>query len=140
MSMMRLHLRCLTLLLLLAVSAGASAAEWSGRGIHPLPSNEACPFGELGVAECNRIALDDGHTRASLDKTGKISLRNTHAYSDEATVADLLVHGMGSTPEGGPVHLSFHLVLSKDGQRWSANSHVHAPVLAKFEEVRIAAY
>lgn len=128
------------LTLLLAAGPSAFAAEWHGRGIHALPSNGSCPFGELGMAECNRIALDDGHTRARLDQAGKISFRNTHDYKDEATVADLLVHGTGTASGEIPVHLSFHLVLSKEGQRWSVNTHVHAPVPGTFEHVEIQGY
>lgn len=137
---MRSYAFALALPLLLAIGSSAHAAEWRGRGIHALPSNGSCPFGELGVTECNRIALDDGHTRAHLDQTGKISFRNTHDYKDEATVADLLVHGRGATSDGVPVHLSFHLVLSKEGQRWSVNTHVHAPVVGNFDQVEIHGY
>jgi hypothetical protein len=131
----------LPFLLLLLAGAGASAAELSGRGIHPLASRAGCPFSQSGTEDCNRIALDDTHTVARLDtEAGTINFHNDRQYRDKAIVADLLVHGTGESAAGARVPLSFHLVLSKDGARWSASHHVHAPVLGKFAHVEIDPY
>jgi hypothetical protein len=133
--------RCAGTLLLASACCFASATEFSGRGIYDIASDSGCPFSPAASSGCNRVALDDGLTRASIDPATKtIKFQNTNTYDDKATVGDLLLQGTGEGRNGKRVPISFHLVLGKDGGEWTTNAHVHAPVKGSFRNVRIDEY
>jgi hypothetical protein len=132
----------LALLIAFAVDS-ATAAEFTGRGIFNFKSDLNCPLSALsgGSDQCNRLALDDADTRATLDPaTHKIAFTNPKNYSSKATVGDVLLQGTGQSEEGKVVPLSYHMVLSKSGDKWSVNGHVHAPVRGKFSDVKMDLY
>ncbi len=132
----------LSLLLAFAVTS-ATAGQFSGRGIFNFKSDLVCPLSALagGTEQCNRLALDDPDTRATLEEgTRKISFTNPKTYSSKTTVGDVLLQGTGRSEAGKMVPLTYHLVLSKKGDKWSVNGHVHAPVRGKFSDVKMDLY
>jgi len=133
---------CLAALLLAGVCATAGAAEFKGRGLFNFESNSGCPFTALApTGECNRIALDDTDTRATLDSSSHtIRFTNTRLYDSKTVVADVLLQGKGQTRGGLRVPLTFHAVLSRTGTKWSINSHAHAPVAGNFTNILIDPY
>lgn len=134
----------LALILLLALAVnGATAGEFAGRGIFNFQSELACPLGALsgGPGQCNRLALDDADTGATLDAAGRtIAFTNPKNYASKTIVGDVLLQGTGRSDEGTLVPLSYHVVLSKKGDKWSVNGHVHAPVRGKFSDVQMDMY
>ena len=121
----------------------AGAADFAGRGVYPFASASGCPLVALtGNAElCNRIALDDADTSASVDPAGQlIHFNNTRSYRKKTVVGDLLLQGAGLDQSGVRVPLSFHLVLSKSGAKWSLSSHTHATRKGNFSAVKIDPY
>lgn len=140
-------LSCLTRaaagLLLAAAAASSNAAEWAGRGVYPFQSSSGCPAhapGDAG-AQCNRVAIDDARTRVTFDRAAQvIRFTNTQPYAHKMIVGDVLLQGSGETAEGQRVPLNFHIVVSKSGDTWSVNRHVHAPVHGRFRRVQIDGY
>ena len=129
-------------LLLAGASATAGAADFTGRGLFSFKSDSGCPFSALApAAECNRIALDDTDTRATLDRASHtIRFTNTRRYGDKTVVADVLLQGTGQARGGQRVPLTFHALLSRNGDQWSISSHAHAPVAGTFTDIRIDPY
>ncbi len=127
-------------LLALMLGAGMAQAEvFSERGVHVFASASGCPLGVL--TDCNRIALDDAHSRVELDRAaGTILFRNTQDYADDAVIGDVLLHGRARAADGRVVPVSLHLLVSKDGQQWSTSVHAHAPVQGDLTEVKLDAY
>lgn len=117
-------------------------AEFQGRGVFPFHAAVPCPFAAPGGDDaCNRVALDDADTRATLDAPAHvIRFSNPRAYAAKAIVADVLLQGSGRGADGRRVPLNFHLVLSKSGTGWSMNSHAHAPVRGEFTDVAVDAW
>ncbi|MWV15906.1 hypothetical protein F3I16_07545 [Pseudomonas sp. L-22-4S-12] len=140
----RLVFPLLAVLLALGLGSGfAQAEEFGGRGVFQFASASGCPLATTAtpLSDCNRIALDDGHTRARLDGAGKtLVLRNGQDYADETVIADVLLHGQARAQNGQVVPVSLHLLISKEGQAWSTSLHAHAPVAGDLREVRIDAY
>ncbi len=132
----------LAALLLAGANTTALASEFTGRGLFNFRSDSGCPFAALApTGECNRIALDDTATRATLDSAlHTIHFHNTRLYGDKTVVADVLLQGTGQAPGGQRVPLTFHALLSRAGGRWSISSHAHAPVAGTFTHVRIDPY
>lgn len=126
-------------LLALLLGAGMAQAEaFSERGVHVFASSSGCPLGVL--SDCNRIALDDAHSRVELDRAaGTILFRNTWDYADDAVIGDVLLHGQARAADGRLVPVSLHLLVSKDGQDWSTSVHAHAPVSGDLSEVKLDA-
>ena len=126
-------------LLALMLGAGMAQAEaFSERGVHVFASASGCPLGVL--SDCNRIALDDAHSRVELDRAaGTILFRNTQDYADDAVIGDVLLHGQARAADGRLVPVSLHLLVSKDGQDWSTSVHAHAPVPGDLTEVKLDA-
>lgn len=126
-------------LLTLLLGAGMAQAEaFSERGVHVFASASGCPLGVL--SDCNRIALDDAHSRVELDRAaGTILFRNTWDYADDAVIGDVLLHGQARAADGRLVPVSLHLLVSKDGQDWSTSVHAHAPVSGDLSEVKLDA-
>ena len=126
-------------LLALMLGAGMAQAEaFSERGVHVFASASGCPLGVL--SDCNRIALDDAHSRVELDRAaGTILFRNTWDYADDAVIGDVLLHGQARAADGRLVPVSLHLLVSKDGQDWSTSVHAHAPVSGDLSEVKLDA-
>ncbi len=130
-------------LLLAGPLLSAHASEFVGRGVFLFQSDSGCPLHTLTgeSKECNRIALDDADTRASLDTASRtIHLLNSKSYGKKTIVGDVLLQGTGQASDGKRVPLSFHLVLSKSGKKWSTSYHTHAPVRGKFSDVKIDPY
>ncbi|MET3130763.1 hypothetical protein AAKU55_001021 [Oxalobacteraceae bacterium GrIS 1.11] len=130
-------------LLLAGACASAGAGEWTGRGIFPFNSDVGCPFAapSAQAGSCNRIALDNADTGATLDVAAHtIRFDNAHKYAHKTIVGDVLLQGTGVDANGQRVPLNFHLLLSKSGHAWSASSHVHAPVKGDFRDVKIDLY
>lgn len=127
-------------LLALLLGAGLAQAEaFSGRGVHAFASASGCPLASL--TDCNRIALDDAHSRVELDRdAGTILFRNAQDYADDTVIGDVLLHGQAKAADGRLVPVSLHLLVSKDGQEWSTSVHAHAPVPGDLSEVKLDAY
>jgi hypothetical protein len=131
-------------LLALGLGSGITQAEeFGGRGVFPFASASGCPLATAvaPLSDCNRIALDDGHTRARLDSASKtLVLRNGQDYPDETVIADVLLHGRARAQNGQTVPVSLHLLISKEGQEWSTSLHAHAPVTGDLSEVQVDLY
>jgi hypothetical protein len=132
----------LAALLLAGGCARAGAADFTGRGLFSFKSDSGCPFSALApTGECNRIALDDNDTRATLDSASHaIHFTNTRRYGDKTVVADVLLQGTGQVRGGQRVPLTFHALLSRHGDQWAISSHAHAPVAGTFTDIRIDPY
>lgn len=129
--------------LLASSCAFASAVDFTGRGLNTFDSGSGCPLGARSAAanQCNRLALDDDQTKATVDVAAHtIHFTNTHRYAGKTAVGDVLLQGTGLSATGQRVPLSFHLILSKSGDAWSLNSHAHAPVHGRFTDVHIDPY
>ncbi|MFO1250832.1 MAG: hypothetical protein U1E77_06745 [Inhella sp.] len=131
---------CLHIALALLLSANlAQAEEFSGRGVHAFASGSGCPLPTLSL--CNRVALDDPHSRVELDRNaGTIRFRNDQHYPDERVIGDVLLHGQAKAADGRVVPVSLHLLLSKEGKRWSHSVHAHSPVPGDLTEIKLDAY
>jgi len=137
------HLPLLATLLASLTGLPAHATEWTGRGVFAFSTTQACPLAaaEAAASPCNRVALDDADTRASLDdKTHLIRFSNGRSYASKTIVGDVLLQGSGVAANGQRVPLNFHIVLSKQGNEWSVSRHAHAPVRGDFSDIRIDAY
>jgi hypothetical protein len=135
--------RVFVVMLLASACASADATEFTGRGVFNFKSGSGCPIGGLTneATECDRVALDDTETRATVDGVAHtIQISNNHSYPSKTIVGDVLLQGSGQASDGKRVPLSFHLVLSKSGENWSVSSHVHAPVKGNFTRVEIDPY
>jgi len=144
---MRIHpslsLRSMTWGLALAgLCATAAAADFTGRGVFNFKSDSGCPFGALAAAgDCNRLALDDADTRASLDSAAHtIRFANPRSYGEKTIVGDVLLQGSGQSRSGQRVPLTFHALLSRSGNAWSVSSHAHSPIGDEFSDIRIDPY
>ena len=130
--------------LLVAAACGtAAAADFAGRGVHGFKSGSGCPFPALSgeAAECNRVALDDADTRATIDVAARtIRFANTRRYAGKTVVGDVVLQGSGQASNGQRVPLTFHVLLSRSGEGWSVSSHAHAPVDGRFTAVQIDPY
>ena len=138
-----LSLRHMTWGLALAgLCATAGAADFTGRGVFNFKSDSGCPFGALAPAsDCNRLALDDPDTRVSLDSTAHtIRFANPRSYNEKTIVGDVLLQGSGQSRSGQRVPLTFHALLSRSGNEWSASSHAHSPIGDEFSDIRIDPY
>lgn len=121
----------------------AQAEDFQGRGVFHFASATGCPLASASasLSDCNRIALDDEHSRALLDTAGKrVELRNEQDYAEKAVIGDLLLQGSALAESGQRVPVSLHLLVSKDGQQWSSSVHAHAPVKGDMREVQLDVY
>ncbi|MDC8757089.1 hypothetical protein [Janthinobacterium fluminis] len=135
--------RCAIALLLAGAGATAAASEFAGPGVHSFASGSGCPLAALAgkTTQCNRLALDQADTRATLDSAAHaIHFYNSRRYARKTIVGDVLLQGSGVGQDGQRVPLSFHLVLSKSGDKWSMRSHTHAPLKGNFSAVQIDPY
>ncbi|WP_233236628.1 hypothetical protein [Bordetella sp. LUAb4] len=127
-----------------AASAAARAgATYTGRGIFNFASSSGCPLGDAtaGGQACNRLALTDADTRATVATDAHtIRFDNTRHYAADTPVGDVLLQGSGVDAQGKRVPLSLHLKLSRDGGKWAASMHAHAPVRGDFTDLRIDPY
>ncbi|TWI63424.1 hypothetical protein IP91_03394 [Pseudoduganella lurida] len=144
---MRLHLyRTIlqwTALGALALSGNAGASDLAGQGSHYFASASGCPLPKISMRAvlCNRIALDDQATTATVDTgTHRIHFDNTRRYGRKTIVGDVLLQGSALDEAGRRVPVGVHLILSKDGDSWSFSGHPHTPVMGRFSEVRIDPY
>ena len=129
------------LMLMLGAASPAHAQTFTGRGIYAIDSASGCPFAEADAKGCNRIAVDDRATRVSVDRaTGNIRWHNSKDYDDKTVLGDVLLQGSADSEDGRRVSVSFHMVISKEGQDWKVSRHVHSPVLGRFRNVRMDAY
>lgn len=110
-------------LLGLALNATAASTDVTGPVVMRLPTPTACTTSTLA---CNRLALDDAHTRAQVDE-GKREIRilNAASYEDEVIVADVLLHARRSAVDAQPYLV--HLVVSKKGDSWKHRLSPYAP-------------
>jgi hypothetical protein len=136
-------------LLMAGACAAAGAADFTGRGIFNFQSGSGCPFGAAlaggsngsGNDACNRLALDDTDTHATLDNAAHtIRFANTRLYGEKTVVGDMLLQGSGRAQDGQRVPLSFHMLLSRAGDSWSLSRHAHAPVKGDFDDIRVDPY
>lgn len=128
-----------------AAVGGAAAADYTGRGVFHFRSASGCPFAAPAApapaGECNRLALDDADTHAALDTAAHtIRFANPRSYAGKTIVGDVLLQGSGQSRTGQRVPLTFHALLSRSGDAWSASSHAHSPVGDEFSDIRIDPY
>ncbi len=135
----RIFLRLLAAALGLAVFT-AEGAELAGRGIHRFDSSTGCPV-ETATHACNRIALDDADTHATLSpETRLIRFDNRRSYGTSTLVGDVLLHGTAQAADGRTVPVSVHVLVQRSGTRWSSSVHAHTPVDGKLTHVNVDAY
>jgi hypothetical protein len=119
-------------LLPVADATAAEPVEYAGRGIYYIEGAVASPVGAIGERSGfanNRLALDDDHTRAVVDRTGhRIVLLNSHRYGLRDLVGCLLLIGRGTTVTGREVPTAVHLKIHKSGNRFSSSLHPHPTV------------
>ena len=95
--------------------AHAAGGSHTGPLVTLLPSAENCQSHKLA---CNRLALDDVNTTATVDEARKeIRIINTAEYGEETVVADVLLHATAKVSNTTAPYL-VHLVVSKNGTRW----------------------
>lgn len=132
-------------------AAGATAVPTpqviSGRGVTYFDGSIRCPFAGLGTRgerASNRLALDDGESRVTIDQTRRrITVVNTHRYPSEQIIVDLTFLGTAKAESGARVPLAVHLKLEKKKAKISVDLHPHwttrdkltAPELEAFEVV-----
>lgn len=93
----------------------AAPVDRTGPLVSLLPSAKDCREHKLA---CNRLALDDASTTATVDEARReIRINNTTDYSEETVVADVLLHATAQVASAAQPYL-IHLVISKTGKRW----------------------
>jgi hypothetical protein len=93
----------------------AASTDRTGPLVSQLPSNANCQTNKLA---CNRLALDDENTTASIDEARReIRIANTTDYTEETVVADVLLHATARV-SAAPQPYLIHLVISKKGTQW----------------------
>lgn len=95
--------------------AHAAPVDRTGPLVSQLPSTANCLMHQLA---CNRLALDDSNTTASVDEDRReIRIANATDYSEETVVADVLLHATAHVGAAPRPYL-IHLVISKKGANW----------------------
>jgi hypothetical protein len=119
----------------------------AGRGVTYFDGRVRCPFaglGKRGDQASNRIALDDGDTRATIERARRrITIANAHLYPSKQVIADLTFLGTAKAESGGRVPIAVHLKIEKKKAKISIDLHPHwtthdklsAPELEPFEVV-----
>jgi hypothetical protein len=119
----------------------------SGRGVTYFDGRIRCPYAGLGARgdqASNRLALDDGESRVTIDRARRrITVVNTHLYPSREIIVDLTFLGTGKVASGARVPLAVHLKLEKKKAKISIDLHPHwttrgkltAPELEPFEVV-----
>jgi hypothetical protein len=111
-----------------APAAATPVQSFHGRGVFYADAVTACPSVGIGTRSdhaCLRIALDDEHSSADLDRANKrIVVRNDGTYAKETIVADVLLPGWSeSAKERAPV--SVHFVVWKKGDTFKTKTYSH---------------
>jgi hypothetical protein len=130
-------------------AVGAPAAPGpqviSGRGVTYFDGRVRCPYAGLGARgdqASNRLALDDGESRVTIDRARRrITVVNAHLYPSKQIIADLTFLGTAKAESGARVPLAVHLKLEKKKAKVSIDLHPHwttrgkltAPELEPFE-------
>lgn len=130
-------------LAVLSLAGSAGATDFAGRGSHYFASASGCPLAEVSLrpALCNRIALDDQATTATVDTAAhRIHFDNSRRYDRKTIVGDVQLQGTAADETGRRVPVSVHVILSKAGDKWSFSGHAHAPVRGALGAVRIDPY
>ena len=137
--MTRFFLRLACAAGLICIASHASAEDYTGRGVFPFASSTGCPVPSQPA--CNRIALDDADTHATLDTaTHQIRFANARSYDKKTMVGDVVLHGHGTAADGRVVPLSLHVFVYKDDDTWKISAHAHAPVRGKFSQIVLEPY
>jgi hypothetical protein len=125
-------MRVSAIVVALAWAAGARAqapVEHSGRGIYYFDSAQRCPLagvGSRGERACNRAALDDEHSKITIDAARhRIVVENRHAYKKKQLVGDLLFLGTGATADGRKLPIGVHLKIEKGAGAPRGHVHLH---------------
>ena len=110
------------------VGAAASPEAYHGRGVFYADAAIGCPHlgvGTRGDNACLRIALDDEHSSAEIDRAhNKIVLHNDGTYKSEQIVADVILPGWTESIKGR-APTSVHCVLRKNGTTYSTKIYAH---------------
>jgi len=122
-------------LLLAADSQGEEPAApapliFEKRGVYYFESAIPCPLAGVGTRApnaCNRVALDDDHTRVTVDQRAhRIVITNTHTYKEDSIIADVQLLGKGSTVDGVASPVAVHLKIQKERDASKAQVHSHS--------------
>jgi hypothetical protein len=88
-----------------------------------------CPLAGIGVRPgdaSNRLVLDDTDTEVTIDRaSGRITVRDDHAYAEKKVVADLMFLADGYSASGERAPFSIHLKVQKTGHKYSVDLHRH---------------
>jgi hypothetical protein len=110
----------------------------SGRGVTYFDGRVRCPFagvGARGDQASNRIALDDGETRATIERARRrIVIANTHVYPSKQVIADLTFLGTATTESGARVPIAVHLKIEKKKGKISTDLHPHWTTRGKLSD------
>jgi hypothetical protein len=114
---------------------------FQGRGVYYFEGRTVCPFAGLGARAdhaSNRLALDDGESQVTVDRTrGRIVIVNAHAYPEKATIADLTFLGSAKAEDGARVPLAVHLKVEKKKGKTSLDLHPHWTVRGKLTNAEL---
>lgn len=133
-------------LLLAQAAAPATPAllTFKGRGVYTFDSAIPCPLqgaGARGANACNRIALDDNHTTATVDVAAKvITFTNTFGYAETRVIGDLLLLGTAQTEAHKIDPVAVHLKIEKHGNRAISKVHGHVVNHDAIKTVALDAY
>lgn len=110
-------------------ASAAPPTVYRGRGIHFFSGRVTCPLAGIGTRPgeaSNRLVLDPPATEVTIDRTsGRITVRDDHAYDDKTVVADLMFLAYGFSESGERAPFSIHLKVRKAGHKYSVDLHRH---------------
>jgi hypothetical protein len=116
----------------------ATTAPLTKRGAYTFDGSVRCPLAGIGARgpnACNRVALDDDHSRVVIGAIGsfegafrRIVLTNTEVYAKKTVIADVLSLAMGVTKTGQRLPIGVHLKIEKKGTKFEAHVHAHSIV------------
>lgn len=106
--------------------------RFTRRGVYYFRGRVRSPLagvGTRGAQATNRLALDDGHSRVTIDhRTKKIVFRNTRDDYDDQLVGCILFLAVGTTKSGKKVPAAVHVKIEKDDDDFEVNVHAHLTV------------
>ncbi len=102
---------------------------YRGRGVHFFSGRVTCPLAGIGSRPAdasNRLVLDDTGTEVDLDRaSGRITVRDDHAYAEKTVVADLMFLAEGFSAKNERTPFAIHLKVQKTGHKYSVDLHRH---------------
>lgn len=116
-----------------ASGVGLPAIEsHASRGVYYFAGAAPCPLAGIGTRgpnACNRVALDDDHSRVVIDRGAhRIVFTNSQSYPSKRVIADVEFVSSGATKAGDRVPIAVHLKIEKKGGTFKARAHAHPTI------------